>query len=82
MASALGASCNTPLGALADLGGDRPHRGNSLRLRGWVGLPDGSHWIADELSGRFDEVGREMAERMLAVGAGELLDAGNVEVPE
>jgi hydroxymethylbilane synthase len=73
LAHALGASCNTPLGALADLGGDRPHRGNSLRLRGWVGLPDGAHWIADELSGPSDDLGAKMAERMLAAGARELL---------
>jgi hydroxymethylbilane synthase len=73
LAHALGASCNTPLGALADLGGDRPHRGNSLRLRGWVGLPDGSHWIADELSGPSDDIGAQMAERMVAAGARELL---------
>jgi hydroxymethylbilane synthase len=73
LAHMLGASCNTPLGALADLGGDRPHRGNSLRLRGWVGLPDGSHWIADELSGPSGDLGAKMAERMIAAGARELL---------
>jgi hydroxymethylbilane synthase len=44
VAHALGASCNTPLGAHAvDYG-----RG-CLRLRAWVGLPDGSAWVSDEL---------------------------------
>ncbi len=42
----LGASCHTPLGAHAVA--DAPGR---LRMRGWVGLPDGSAWILDELDG-------------------------------
>ena len=41
LARALGASCNTPLGAHA-----APARRGCLRLRAWVGLPDGSAWIA------------------------------------
>ncbi len=45
VAHALGASCNTPLGAYAlDFGC------GCLHLRAWVGLPDGSAWIADELA--------------------------------
>ncbi len=45
VAHALGASCNTPLGAHAlDFGC------GCLHLRAWVGLPDGSAWIADELA--------------------------------
>jgi hydroxymethylbilane synthase len=78
-AHALGASCNTPIGAFAD-GGDGvlPKRGTHVRLRGWVGLPDGSHWISDEFVGNPGEAGRHMAERMLAVGARELLDKAEV----
>ena len=45
MARALGASCNTPLGAHA-----YPAGCGCLRLRAWVGLPDGSEWVGDELS--------------------------------
>ena len=44
VARALGASCHTPLGAYAVPAG----RG-CLHLRAWIGLPDGSEWIADEL---------------------------------
>ncbi|HEX3804229.1 MAG TPA: hydroxymethylbilane synthase [Solirubrobacteraceae bacterium] len=72
-AHALGASCLTPLGASATASF------GSVSLAGWIGLPDGSHWIADSLTGPFDEVGRRMAERMLAAGAGELLGTGEPE---
>jgi hydroxymethylbilane synthase len=76
LARALRASCDTPIGALADaLDADgHPVPGGDVRLRGWIGLPDGSQWIADQLIGDPEEVGLEMAERMLAAGAGELLE--------
>jgi hydroxymethylbilane synthase len=76
----LAASCHTPVGIHADFVAD------GLRLRGFVGLPDGSAWLVDEvvvggdagalcdagaLSG--EDAGRELARRMLAAGAGDLL---------
>jgi hydroxymethylbilane synthase len=63
----LGASCNTPVGAHARPAGER------VELRGWVGLPDGSTWIEDSVCGAAEQVGRLVAERLLAVGAAELL---------
>jgi hydroxymethylbilane synthase len=71
VAQTLGASCNTPLGAYAE-----PAGCGCLHLRGWVGLPDGSEWVADELVGGFYDpvaLGQRMAERLRDVGAGELL---------
>jgi hydroxymethylbilane synthase len=71
LASALDASCHTPLGAHAT-----PAGCDCLQLRAWIGLPDGSAWIADELLGGFydpAELGRRVAERMSAAGARELL---------
>ena len=71
LASALGASCHTPLGAHAV-----PAGCGCLNLRAWVGLPDGSAWVSDELLGGFydpEELGRRVAERMKAAGAEELL---------
>jgi hydroxymethylbilane synthase len=65
---ALGASCHTPVGAHA-----RVIDGDRLQLRTWVGLPDGSAWISDRLTGPADGLGATAAERLLAVGAGELL---------
>jgi hydroxymethylbilane synthase len=67
----LGASCNTPVGAWASAEG-----GRRLRLRAWIGLPDGSEWIADELGGERRDpaaLGRALAERMRSVGAAEML---------
>ncbi len=70
LARALNASCNTPLGAWCQAQGD----GDPLRLHGWVGLPDGSAWIADELAGGDPEaLGTTLAERMRSVGATEML---------
>jgi hydroxymethylbilane synthase len=71
VARELGASCNTPLGVHAvrsDCG--------CLVLRAWVGLPDGSAWVGDELMGGFydpEELGVRVAQRLTAAGAGELL---------
>jgi hydroxymethylbilane synthase len=56
----LEASCHTPVGIHARDGA----------IRGFVGLPDGSAWVADELAG---EDGEALARRMLAAGAGDLL---------
>jgi hydroxymethylbilane synthase len=66
---ALGASCNTPVGARAQFVGP----GGEIELVGWVGMPDGSEWISDRLQGTVDELAATVAQRMLAVGAGELL---------
>jgi glutamyl-tRNA reductase len=71
VARALEASCNTPLGAHA-----APAGCGCIELRAWVGLPDGSAWVRDELVGGFydpEELGRRAAERLLLAGAGELL---------
>jgi hydroxymethylbilane synthase len=72
LARALGADCHTPLGAAATPSED----GESLLLRGWAGLPDGSGWVTDELCGSVAEpeaLGGEVAARMGAAGAQELL---------
>jgi hydroxymethylbilane synthase len=68
LASHLNATCNTPLGASAV-----PASGNDVTLRTWLGLPDGSHWITDELTGEASHVATEIAERMKSAGASELL---------
>ncbi len=71
LARALEASCETPLGAHAC---ETP--AGELRLRAWIGLPDGSEWIYDELAGARLEpeaLGAALGERMLSAGAAELL---------
>lgn len=65
---ALDADCHTPVGAHAE-----PIDGG-LRLRAFVGRPDGSAWITDELQGPDPEpLGDAVAERLLAAGAAEVL---------
>jgi len=71
LAHGLDASCHTPLGAYAV-----PAGCGCLQLRAWVGLPDGSAWVGDELLGGFydpEALGRRVAERLEVVGAAELL---------
>ena len=72
---ALGASCNTPVGAHA-----RVLEEGKLELVAWAGLPDGSEWISDRLAGVGDGLGHALARRMLSVGAGELLARAEREV--
>jgi hydroxymethylbilane synthase len=64
---ALDATCETPVGVLAEC--DDPER---IRIRAYAGAPDGSVWIRDELDGGPD-AGRVLAERMLSAGAAEIL---------
>lgn len=65
----LGATCDTPVGAHAVALAD-----GQLELGAWVGLPDGSEWASDRLTGPAGEVGQLVAERLLSAGAGELLE--------
>jgi hydroxymethylbilane synthase len=74
LVAALGASCHTPVGAHA-----QRLREGRLSLTGWVGLPDGSVWLRDDVIGADDEVGPECAGRMLAAGAAELLRRAELE---
>ena len=68
--AALDATCRTPVGACARTDGSR------LVIEGYVGLPDGSAWIRDRLDAEADDpsaLGRELADRLLAAGAGDIL---------
>jgi hydroxymethylbilane synthase len=68
LTAALDASCHTPVGAHAEPAGD------GWALTGFAGLPDGSTWIRDRAEGDDPEaLGREVAGRMLAAGAAEIL---------
>jgi len=68
----LGATCNTPIGVHATAVLEQ-----SIRLSAFVGLPDGSHWIRDELEMPHPHgsglIGHSVAERLRAAGADELL---------
>lgn len=70
-AARLGGSCQSPIAAYAELAADR------MTLRGLVAEPDGSRVLRDSLSGSSEKpaaLGEQLAERMLAAGAGPLLE--------
>jgi hydroxymethylbilane synthase len=64
---ALDATCDTPIGVLAEC--DDPQH---IRIRAYAGAPDGSSWIRDELEAGRD-AGRLLAERLLSAGVAEIL---------
>ena len=71
LVAAIDASCRTPVGAHARLTGD------SLSISAFVGLPDGSEWVRDSLEGDESDpagLGRAAADRLLAAGAGDVLE--------
>ena len=77
LAADLGATCNTPIGAYA-----RAAPGGRLTLAGWVGVPDGSVWAGDRRDGDGtdpERLGREVADRLRAVGAEEMLRTAESE---
>src|SRR6201999_3328180 len=66
----LEADCSTPIGVHAKFDGP------VLRVGAFVGLPDGSEWIRDELTADPSDpeaAGRDLAKRLLGAGAAELL---------
>jgi hydroxymethylbilane synthase len=66
---ALEADCHTPVGAHASSLPD-----GRLRLRAFVGAPDGTAWVRDDLEGDDAEaLGAEVARRLLTAGAREVL---------
>ncbi|MFL5893719.1 MAG: hydroxymethylbilane synthase [Thermoleophilaceae bacterium] len=66
---ALEATCDTPVGVLAECVGGDPRR---LRMRAYAGARDGSTWVRDDLEGGRD-IGARVAERLLAAGAADVL---------
>jgi len=71
--SALQATCASPIGVHATV----DERGNKVRIEAFVGLPDGSEWIRDQIEGDSLNphlVGADLAGRLLAAGARDLLD--------
>jgi len=69
-AATLGGSCHSPIAAHAVLDGD------TLTVRGFIGAPDGSETFRDQVSGpaaQAESLGRELARRMQAAGAEQLL---------
>jgi hydroxymethylbilane synthase len=73
---ALGASCNTPVGAHA-----RELADGELELTAWIGLPDGRAYLCDQLRGVAGSgLGLAVAARLTATGARELLAEAEAQV--
>ncbi|HEX4153523.1 MAG TPA: hydroxymethylbilane synthase [Steroidobacteraceae bacterium] len=73
----LGGSCQSPIAAFAEFAAAGRPAAERLELRGLVAEPDGSRVIKDSLAGpaaEAEEIGERLAERLLAAGAGELLE--------
>ena len=67
---ALAGSCNVPLGGFGEVNGER------MRLRGFVGAPDGSRLVSGELEGPAGDpeaLGQSLAGELKAQGAAEIL---------
>jgi hydroxymethylbilane synthase len=67
----LEASCATPIGVHARIGGER------IAIEAFVGLPDGTEWIRDRLEASAADpvaAGAALAERLLSAGARDLLE--------
>jgi hydroxymethylbilane synthase len=82
----LDATCTTPIGVHAQVGGavagDESGGDSSLIIDAFVGLPDGSEWIRDRVEGEAEEpavVGALLAERLLAAGARDVLDRAEAQ---
>lgn len=67
----LDATCASPLGAHARV------EGSAIAIDAFVGLPDGSEWLRDQIEGNAEEpalAGAELVQRLLGAGAREILD--------
>lgn len=75
----LGGGCQLPIAAASQVDGEK------LTLRGVVLSPNGAHRIEEAVSGLLQEaeaLGQRLAERLLALGARELLAAGQPLIPD
>jgi hydroxymethylbilane synthase len=75
MSRRLAGSCQVPLGGFAQAQAD-----GTLRMRGFVATPDGSRMLRAEALGTVEDpeyLGEQVAEALLAQGAGEILAALN-----
>ena len=72
IARVLEASCQSPVATFAEIDG------NAMTVTALVAMPDGSHSIRDSVSGvaeAAEELGEQLAERLLEQGAASLLEA-------
>ena len=74
MSRVLAGSCQVPLGGFAEV------QNGKLRMRGFVASPGGKRMVRTELTGEIadpEELGKRVADALLAQGAGEILELLN-----
>ena len=74
MSRVLAGSCQVPLGGFAEV------QNGKLRMRGFVASPDGKRMVRAEMTGEIadpEALGKQVADALLAQGAGEILAALN-----
>ncbi len=67
----IGGSCQVPVAAFGE------SQGETLILEGFIGMPDGSRWVREEVSGPVDapsQLGRELSRLLLEKGGREILE--------
>lgn len=72
----LEATCASPLGVHAKV------EGSGIAIEAFVGLPDGGEWLRDRIEASAEEPalgGAELAQRLVAAGARELLDRAEAQ---
>ncbi len=72
LSRALAGSCNVPLAGYAEISGTQ------LRLRGYVGAPDGTRQVSAQIEGAAadaEKLGRALAQQLKALGADTILAA-------
>ena len=72
LSRALAGSCNVPLGGYAEITNTR------MRLRGYVGAPDGTRHVSAQIEGAAvdaETLGKTLAEQLKGLGADSILDA-------
>ena len=81
MVALLETTCTTPIGVHARIAvAERAEKAAGeavLTIDAFVGLPDGSEWLRDRVEGdahRPAAVGEQLAERLIAAGARDILD--------
>jgi hydroxymethylbilane synthase len=75
----LDASCNTPIGIHARRDEER------IAIEGFAGLPDGREWVRDRLDADAadpEALGEELVRRMVAAGAGEILERAEAQAAQ
>lgn len=78
LVTALDATCRTPVAAYARF------EDGALVMDAFVGLPDGSVWIRDEMEGDVDEpaeLGLQLGERLILAGAQDVLAQAEAAAP-